>query len=1284
MIIFNSKGIRILTVEVDDNSYRSRRIMGDHNLTLYFSLAEHVEIPMGAYCDFGGERFTLERPENLKMKHSRSFDYTVVFESPEARAKRWKFRNTVDGRLKFSLTAKPREHLQMFVDNMNRRDSGWTIGKCIDGAEFLVSYDHVYCLDALGMIAEELNTEYEFQGKEVSLRKVQYNKDNPLPLSYGRGNGFKPNVGRTNQGDTPPVEILFVQGGSENIDASKYGRSELILPAGQIIGYDGEKFSDQGGFDSAHARYYIASEDGLSIRRNDRQLSSLTEDSLDCSELYPKRIGKVSSVVTVDEKANFYDFIDDTIPAELNYEDCLIEGEAMTVIFQSGMLAGREFEVKYYHHAKGGKAARRFEIVPTEIDGQTMPNKVFKPQAGNDYAIFKCMLPDAYIRNDSDKSGASWDMFREAVRYLYEHEESQFTFSGELDGIWAKKDWNNIGGRIVLGGYILFSDERFQREGVPVRIMGIKDYINKPHSPEIELSNAPVGAGFSSRIHQIEGQKVIAEDNHRASIRFTQRRFRDAKETISMLEEALLDNFTNSINPLTVQTMSMLVGDESLQFRFVNNVVNPQPVAHVVTYNEKTKILTAPAGIVQHLTIGIGSLSSSHKPDEYRFWNVSEFISAPLTDGDKNYYLYIRANRTDGNAVFRLSEKAIKMEAESNYYYLLVGVLNKEYDGGRSFATLYSFTEILPGRVTTERVVSSDGKSFFDLVANAMKLGNVLDFNSNGDGKMRLRGTLVQSESGVEEYLGCYRGVYNSSYTYYRGDEVSYTYQENISTYRYVYETPTKGVPPTNEAHWQIIAQGTKGDKGADGTSVTIKGTLESEADLPAEGKEGDAYIIAGDLYVWNAVGKTWTNVGSIKGDKGDPGVGLPGTDGKFTELRFAVNGSTTQLPHLDKTAINPSGWSTVQPSVSKGQYLWVTFATKSGDGKTLETQWTTPTRLTPYDGVDGENGSSPVMVYRGYYDKNKTYYGNAQRRDCVKYGNTYYITRVDAGTFVNFVPVDKDKWNSFGASFESIATNLLLAEGANIGDWFISDGKIVSTLETGDIIELDAVRNRIRIQSKISGGSFSTETNLGSEITLDAALGCIEARSEQQTSVSYISPTGVFANHAGTRCLPASTGKDWRAAVVGLGFGKLNASQFGKKRLFGVYGDVSNSGTAKSFGGAFRHLLAMGLTLNTEVVFDSGVSITSETSFVMGLGNKTCNIYLPTATREGQIIFFKQWWSGTLRVYPSGNQVLYDDTSENTYYDFHEGWGGFAVFIDSVNINGNHVEAWIVNRFKF
>ena len=1177
MIIYDGTGAKILDVTVDDNSYRHRVIMGDHNLTLHYSLAEHVEIPVGAYCDFQGERYTLERPESLKMQHSRNFEYTVVMESSQAKAWIWKFRNPVDGRLKFSLTAKPKEHLQMFIDNMNRRDSGWKIGKCVDGPEILINYNHAYCIDALGQMASECKTEYEFAGKTVSLCKVEYNKNNPLPLSYGRGNGFKPGVGRSNYGDTPPVEILFVQGGTQNIDASKYGSTELLLPKNQTIRYDGVYFEDEEGFNADNARTYITDDLGLSIRRGDKALTSLAEDSLDCSEIYPKRVGEISGVVVVDEAKNFYDIIDDGIPEALDYADCLIEGETMTVIFQSGMLAGREFEVKYYHAASNGKAARRFEIVPAELDGQTMPNKTFAPKAGDTYAVFNCRMPDAYVCDDATKSGASWDMFRTGVKHLFDNEEQRFSFTGELDGIWSKKDWANIGGRIILGGYIRFTNESFQREGVLVRITGIKDYINNPYSPVIELSNSTVGTSVASTLKQLESEEVLVEKLHGEALQFTKRRFRDAKETMSMLEDALLDNFTNSINPIAVQTMQMLVGDESLQFRFVNSKTNPVTVAHNVTYDGTAKQLKAPTGIIQHLTLGISTLSSEHKPSEYKYWDMAEYTSARLDDGAKKYYLYAKVSKTAQTGVFLLSETAIALEGVSGYYHLLVGVLNSEYDGERSFVTLYGFSEILPGRITTEKVVSGDGNSYFDMLNNAMKLGDALDFNSQGDHKLRLKGTLVQSQSGDEDYMGVYRGTYNDSYTYYQGDEVVFTVNGVTSTYRYINGTPGKGTDPSHSTHWQVMAQGVKGDQGIQGvpgedgktsyfhikyssvpnptsadqmteTPSDYVGTYvdytEADSNEPSkykwarfkgfDGSDGLPGINGEDgrtsyLHIkysddggstftrgvgmrlfatgtlsfvgngvkflnesgktatgWNgeAPGKwigmyhdftkedsldpamyTWTK---IKGEDG--GQGEKGDAGNFTELRFAKNGSTTTPPELESSDIDPLGWTTAMPEVGTAEYLWMTSAVKNGAGTVLISQWTIPVRVTPYDGKDGqdgEDGKSPAMVYRGEYSASKTYYGNQYRLDCVKYSGTYYIARIDAGTFSGTVPTDTNKWNPFGASFESVATQLLLAENANIAGWIFRNNRLESQDGT---IWLDGVKGQIMAKGGFSG----------------------------------------------------------------------------------------------------------------------------------------------------------------------------------------------------------------------
>lgn len=714
-IHFNNKEIDIL---VDTSSYRYTALQNVGTLYLYFASEEFINIPVGAYCIYKNITYYLMDPDDFKKKSSRNFEYTLVMYDIGAILGKYKCRDIVSKRLKFDYTAKPHEHLQLIVDNLNMRDSGWKVGECIEAEEKTINYNHIFCSEALPTIADTFKTEYEIDPaiKTIHLRKVEYNKGEPLPLEYGKDKGFVPGLGRSNKDGNRPVTILYVQGGEQNIDFSKYGSKELLLPKNQRLEYEG--------------RAYVSDAEGLYIKRADTTLTDVQEDSLDCSHISPKRVGSVSNVVVSDKEKNFYDFIDSSIPDDLNFEDYVIEGNNMTVIFQSGMLAGsnKEFEVKYVHKE------RKFLITPQEIDGQIMPNDIYKPNLGDKYAVFGIQLPDAYICNNSTKEGASWDMFREAAKYLYENEDPKFTFKGELDSIYSKKRWLSIGGKIKLGGYILFKDPQFIPEGIKIRITSIKEYIHRPYSPIIELSNVTTGVTVSSELNKIESNEVKTDNQYKNSIQFTKRRFRDAKETISMLNDALL-HFSGSISPISVQTMSLLVGDESLQFRFVNNKTNPTQVEYLVTYDSKKKVLSAPGGILQHMTIGIDTLSSGHKASEYKFWDIEKYTSPTLTE-TVGYYLYVKVNKNGTTGTYVLSKNAIKLEGVEGYYHFLVGILNSEFEGERSFIELFGFTEIVPGRITTDKIVSTDGKTYFDLL-NSIISGKIR-FQSGSSGLYEL------------------------------------------------------------------------------------------------------------------------------------------------------------------------------------------------------------------------------------------------------------------------------------------------------------------------------------------------------------------------------------------------------------------------------------------------------------------------------------------------------------------------------------------------------------------
>ena len=688
---FNATYIEILPT---DESYRYRSIMGEHTLTLYFSLSTYTDIPTGAWCEFANERYTLNQPAKIVKHSTRNFEYTLTMDSEGANLKNYKFRNPNDKTLKFPFTASPRYHVQILVDCLNMIDSGWQVGNCIESSKKLVSYNHNNCLEALEMIAKAFETEYEIIGKTIHLHKVEYFKNNPLPLQYGKGKGFKTGVSRTTEQSR--ITRLYVQGGDRNIDRSKYGNKELLLPKSQEYTYEGVTF--------------VSDDKGLSITiKNAQNNGFVNEQSLDLSHIYPKRKGTVSGFFAVDIDKHFYDIFDDSIPQALDFNAMQIKGEKMLIYFESGMLSGREFEVSKYDHAQ-----KRFQLVPKEEDGVTMPNDIFRPNIGDEYSVYNMQMPNAYISDNATKSGASWEMMKEACKYLYENRADLFTFTGDLDGIWAKKNWANVGGRLKMGAYINFSDTEFQRTPVPIRIIGLKEYVNNPYSPQIELSNKVQGHSFASEMRKLKNQEVYFGELNKRTQSLTKRSWRDAQETIKQIEAAFPE-YTKSIVPATVQTMMALIGNKSTQFDFVVSKTNPIKAPHTLYFDKNSKQINAGSGWLKHFTLGSTDINPNRDANSYKYWYISTFVSGRLDDKAKTYYLYIKASKTDETGEFILSENKIDIEQEAGYYHFLYATVNSEYEGERGIAKLNGFTEITGGQIKTDKITSGNGQQYIHL-----------------------------------------------------------------------------------------------------------------------------------------------------------------------------------------------------------------------------------------------------------------------------------------------------------------------------------------------------------------------------------------------------------------------------------------------------------------------------------------------------------------------------------------------------------------------------------------
>lgn len=688
---FNSTYIDVLPT---DESYRYRSIMGEHTLTLYFALPSYTDIPTGAWCEFANERYTLNQPAKIVKHNTRHFEYTLTMDSEGVNLKNYKFRNPNDKTLKFPFTASPRYHIQILVDCLNMIDSGWQVGNCIEASEKLVSYNHNNCLEALEMIAKSFETEYEIIGKTIHLHKVEYFKNNPLPLQYGKGKGFKTGVTRTTEQSR--ITRLYVQGGERNIDRSKYGNKELLLPKSQEYIYEGVTF--------------LSDDKGLSIAvKNAQNNGFINEQSLDLSHIYPKRKGTITEVFEVDHDKHFYDFTDTSIPQALDFNAMQIKGEKMLIYFESGMLSGREFEVQKYDHNQ-----KRFQLVPKEEDGVTMPNDIFKPAIGDEYSVYNMQMPNAYICDDNTKTGASWEMMKEACKYLYENKTDMFTFTGDLDGIWAKKNWVNVGGRLKMGAYINFSDTEFQRTPVAIRIVGLKEYVNNPYSPQIELSNKVQGHSFVSEMRKLQNQEVYFGELNKRTQSLTKRSWRDAQETIKQIEAAFPE-YTKSIVPATVQTMMALIGNKSTQFDFVVSKTNPVKTPHTLYFDKNSKQINAGSGWLKHFTLGSSDITPNRDANSYKYWNIPAFVSGRLDDKAKTYYLYIKASKTTKTGEFILSENKIDIEQEAGFYHFLYATVNSEYEGERGIAKLNGFTEITGGQIKTDKITSGNGEQYIHL-----------------------------------------------------------------------------------------------------------------------------------------------------------------------------------------------------------------------------------------------------------------------------------------------------------------------------------------------------------------------------------------------------------------------------------------------------------------------------------------------------------------------------------------------------------------------------------------
>lgn len=401
--IYNQSGGLKLTVPVTSSSTWNLELMSENALSLSFTVPACVPLQVNDYITLEGVRFSVKKEYKPRKKNSQEYRYSVKFYAPIHDAQQVIYLHLTDGQYEpqFSLDGSPREHLQKWVDNMNRiyGEERWRIGDVIDAPDGNIEYNNTTCWDALASMAETFSTEWWSDGFYINLCRCE--RGERVELGYMQGLASLTQT--ENSDDVKFFTRLIPLGSTRNIDRSRYGFSRLQLP-------DRAKYVDR---NTDYGLYEHVEEDAF-------------------AGIFPHYTGTVSSVRSQERTENdgkpftVYYFKDEGM--EFDPCDYEIAGLVKQLSFQSGELNGRDFEANYHSESK------EWEIINTYPDEDTqLPGGNLIPHAGDKYIPWNFRMPEAYEKQAEQDYKAAVDDF------LSSYSEDTTKYGGDTDYTYIEK-----------------------------------------------------------------------------------------------------------------------------------------------------------------------------------------------------------------------------------------------------------------------------------------------------------------------------------------------------------------------------------------------------------------------------------------------------------------------------------------------------------------------------------------------------------------------------------------------------------------------------------------------------------------------------------------------------------------------------------------------------------------------------------------------------------------------------------------------------------------------------
>lgn len=435
--IKNIDGSLLYAAPVTKDAVFHHELMSSEYIELVFNEVTVIDIPIGAYVEYNGSRYTVTNPVTTDIIDG-GYKYSIQF---KADWMRWEgityfYINEFSQKneTSWSMTATPDLFLQMIVENISRA-TGKTYTFSYDSsltATKDLQFNNTTVLEALSMVADAFETEWWIEGTVIHLSRCEHG--DALALTYGQNIGV-PSVQRSSEYATR----IYAFGSTRNItqDYQNCGTTNalvekrLTLPAGKYPnGYKDIKpnLSPEEIIEKTviFDDIYPSSDFAISDVRVKVSVDSTTE------------VGKDENGNPIYASMPVYFF---KIAGITFSEDLIIEGLTLKVHFLTGHLQGREFELAYH------KDTSEYEIIVNQDGAIKLPNETLLPQDNDVVVLFNIVMPDEYVTSAENRLEAALDDYIEkkllSDNNTYSFKSNPVTFAENNTSV-------NVGRKITL------------------------------------------------------------------------------------------------------------------------------------------------------------------------------------------------------------------------------------------------------------------------------------------------------------------------------------------------------------------------------------------------------------------------------------------------------------------------------------------------------------------------------------------------------------------------------------------------------------------------------------------------------------------------------------------------------------------------------------------------------------------------------------------------------------------------------------------------------------------